>query len=599
MQFDRLLRATSEAGFEPDQVTLSVRVEYQPAGHVVTISGATAIEYTPTPRLVSLKMGQEEYFRLRFEGSLSCANPEDLPQDAYWSQQVVEKYPAAWSGTGPLDSTHNAWAWFSTTSTAVRIIAKQELGSPVRELPSLAPPHCTMARTVEMPLGPIARFVIAEQEYFESTFMDQDEAMAKDALYRMLTELPLVRANPCDRAQFDEMLRAKPHANLVDLANGYLRHLMHTGTPVKAPANAKLTPRIAAITNAVWRGTVLRAQTGGSTASPATDAGDFGTGLYFTGDPAIAKAYARGPIDQPDRGARINEHYLIIERPLVFKTIKEARAFRINTVGRHLVDKPQSTLAAAVIGARLRDSGFDGVVVYDGDFEHSSDADRPVEVVTLSHPPVSPPGFKPRDFERWEETGRGRWTQVGEHVVVAIQSIHPHGWLVEAHRLTPQRYRGDLVSSLVTSCAVSAADTARWLIELEADRLPREGSKVYDLRRDTRSLEQIGVQPGWFARSAACSIWLEVLSVQGTHLTCSARDPATRTSFVSQGLHYSGIDQLSDGQPDGQWIAGDGSQAMPRLKNFLDKFHPEPDRIVPAGLREQLAVHELQRERQR
>lgn len=597
MNFDLLLGAVSSAGFDPDQTTLSIQIEYQAAGHVTTASGAKAIQYVPTPRLVSLTSLRDEFLRLRFEGRLQCENPEDLPRAAYWSQARVESCPAEWRGSELGDTT--AWRWFSDASTAARFIAKQNLGSPILESPSLPPPLGTAPRLVELPLGPIARYVMAQRAFFDATFLRPDKDRAKEALYHMLSELPLVRANPCDRATFEEMLRARPDANLVDLANGYLRHLMRTGTPLKAPANAKLTPRIAATTNAVWRGTVLRAQTGGTVGSPATDAGDFGTGLYFTGDAAIAKAYARGPIDQPDRGAVINEHYLIFERPLVFKTVKEARDFRSATVGRQLVDRPQSTLAAALIGARLRDGGFDGVVVYDGEGERSSDPDVPVEVVTLSPPPVSPPGLRPHEFEQWSEAGPGRWTRVGAHTVVAMQSIHPHGWLVEAHRKTPQGYRGELATSLVTSCAVTAAETARWLTDLEEDRLPAAGSKVYDLRRDTRSLEQIGVQPGWFVRSAACSIWLEVQRVHGSHITCSARDPSKLTTMVSQGLHYSGIDQLSDGSPDGQWIAGDGSPAKPRTKNFADKHHPEPHSIVTAVEYEQPTMREQHRERPR
>lgn len=579
MDSNWLLFATEAAGYVPDETNLTVHVEHLAAGTVETISGEVAIEYVPAPRVVSLSSGQDEFLRLRFDGNFHCATPDLISGDPYWARMTVETIPAPMRERYPLGPSLS-WSWFSQLTSAARIVARIEMGSPVRELPSLPRPAIARPRTITVPLGPTARFIAAEDEHFLAAFIDEDEVRARDALYRMFVELPLARANPCSRARFDEMLSGRLHANIVDLANAYLRHLMHTGTPFKAPANAKLTPKIAATTNCVWRGVVLRAQTGGTREAAATDAGDFGQGTYFTSDPSIAAAYARGPIDQPDRGAPINEHYLVFERPLVFKTVKASRAFREGIVGPHLVDKPQSTLAAALIAAKLRDLTHDGVIVYDGDCERSSDPDRPVEVAALAHPPVTPPTFSPGDASQWEQDSNGYWSRCGKHTVATVRSIHPHGWLVEGYHRTPQGYRDSLFSSLVTDCSFTAAETARHIVDADADQLPEKGAVIYDLRRDTRSLEEIGVAPGWFSRSGACSIWREVQSVWGSAVSSSSRDPAQATTMDSQGLHFGGLDEVCSGRPNGRWIAGDGTHERPRLKNYIDKYWPEPHCVV-------------------
>ncbi|MBK6616310.1 hypothetical protein [Ottowia sp.] len=92
---------------------------------------------------------------------------------------------------------------------------------------------------------------------------------------------------------------------------------------------------------------------------------------------------------------------------------------------------------------------------------------------------------------------------------------------------------------------------------------------------DTRTLAEIGVQPGWFCRHGTCSIWLEVLRVFEDMLVCVSRSPAKGTDLVMHSRTYAGLDWLSASMPVGSVIL-----AEPRAKNFFDKFYPEREAMA-------------------
>lgn len=91
----------------------------------------------------------------------------------------------------------------------------------------------------------------------------------------------------------------------------------------------------------------------------------------------------------------------------------------------------------------------------------------------------------------------------------------------------------------------------------------------------TKTLRQIGVQPGWFCQHGSCSIWVEVLRVFDDSLTCVARNPRKGTEFVFHTNMHGGTSAFSPEKPDGHWIDRD------RKKNFYDKFHPEVKNVIP------------------
>lgn len=97
----------------------------------------------------------------------------------------------------------------------------------------------------------------------------------------------------------------------------------------------------------------------------------------------------------------------------------------------------------------------------------------------------------------------------------------------------------------------------------------------------SKTLAEIGVQPGWFCRHSGCSIWFEIITVFDNAVVCVSRDPKKRTEYARHGEGWSAIWELSEEQPEGSVIFKD------RKKNFYDKFHPEPENIInrTAGLR--------------
>lgn len=92
---------------------------------------------------------------------------------------------------------------------------------------------------------------------------------------------------------------------------------------------------------------------------------------------------------------------------------------------------------------------------------------------------------------------------------------------------------------------------------------------------DRRSLQEIGVQPGWFCKHGSCSIWFQVLRVYDGMLVCIARDPAKGTELVLHGPNYTRVDWLCPSLPVGDVIV-----AEPRAKNFFDKFYREPSAMA-------------------
>lgn len=96
--------------------------------------------------------------------------------------------------------------------------------------------------------------------------------------------------------------------------------------------------------------------------------------------------------------------------------------------------------------------------------------------------------------------------------------------------------------------------------------------------KSSDTLEGLQVEPGWYVRSACCSIWCEVVSVVGSWVVCVARDPRKGTDMVSIGDNYSSVNEFCIGKPSGlRWIAAD------RTKSFYDKFFPEIHRIVSSA----------------
>jgi hypothetical protein len=146
----------------------------------------------------------------------------------------------------------------------------------------------------------------------------------------------------------------------------------------RALDQTETTPANEATTGKMWYGTLHRGVSGVK-----TDAGDFGKGIYYTGDRSIAEAYARGPIDQPDRKGEVITREVRLTNPLVFKTMREARRYRRSVVGDELINRSQSEEAARLIDADLRSKGYDGVVVYDSEKQGTVLTEVPIEVVQL------------------------------------------------------------------------------------------------------------------------------------------------------------------------------------------------------------------------
>ncbi|HCF2447008.1 TPA: hypothetical protein NIA45_004676 [Pseudomonas aeruginosa] len=101
---------------------------------------------------------------------------------------------------------------------------------------------------------------------------------------------------------------------------------------------------------------------------------------------------------------------------------------------------------------------------------------------------------------------------------------------------------------------------------------------IIKIEKDT-NLVALGVQPGWFARSACCMIWQEVQSVHERFLIVAARDPKKGTELVMVGDFYSAINDVASSlSRHDQWIKlVDGV----RSKSFHDKFFPELDKLIP------------------
>jgi len=118
---------------------------------------------------------------------------------------------------------------------------------------------------------------------------------------------------------------------------------------------------------------VFRGETSG------TDAGDFGKGVYFTGDITRAKAFGKGVA---------SEHTVTLKNPKVFNTTESARLWRRSIVGRELLDKPQSEKASRLIDTVLHKEGRDGVVVFDGNGNFTATPELPFEVVRLGKKPI-------------------------------------------------------------------------------------------------------------------------------------------------------------------------------------------------------------------
>jgi len=101
---------------------------------------------------------------------------------------------------------------------------------------------------------------------------------------------------------------------------------------------------------------------------------------------------------------------------------------------------------------------------------------------------------------------------------------------------------------------------------------------IIKIEKDT-DLVALGVQPGWFARSACCLIWQEVQYVSKRFLIVAARDPKKGTVLVHVGDFYSAINDVASSLSNhDQWIKHvDGV----RSKSFHDKFFPEIDKLIP------------------
>ena len=101
---------------------------------------------------------------------------------------------------------------------------------------------------------------------------------------------------------------------------------------------------------------------------------------------------------------------------------------------------------------------------------------------------------------------------------------------------------------------------------------------IFKIEKDS-NLVSLGVQPGWFARSACCSIWQEVQSVHERFLIVAARDPKKGTELVMVGDFYSALNDVASSLTrHDQWIkVVEGV----RSKSFHDKFYPELDKLIP------------------
>lgn len=105
-----------------------------------------------------------------------------------------------------------------------------------------------------------------------------------------------------------------------------------------------------------------------------------------------------------------------------------------------------------------------------------------------------------------------------------------------------------------------------------------------------KSLPEIGVKPGWFCQAGGCSIWLQVITVWKDMLECVARDPENGTTLIIHKPFLSGTDCFCETEPESDFIALAFNE---RVKNFFDKFHPEPEAMTARGLRQQAIHHEF------
>lgn len=139
--------------------------------------------------------------------------------------------------------------------------------------------------------------------------------------------------------------------------------------------------------------------------SKGTDAGDYGKGTYYTGDINRANAYGN-----------ITEHEVTLENPKIFNFTEEARAWRKETAGKDWVDNPKDETVAQKIDTRLREEGYDGVIVYDKNSNFTDKPNLPFEVVKLGN---KAPEVKAKPVEKVEPTA----TSQAEKVAQPIETV--------------------------------------------------------------------------------------------------------------------------------------------------------------------------------